>query len=51
MRPAKVYRGSRRRVRAIKMRHNGSRELWLFVAWVAFVLFVVLPWMVRHGAL
>jgi hypothetical protein len=49
LRPARTYRGSRRRVREIKPRGNGSAELWLFVGWVAFLLLVVLPWMVRRG--
>jgi hypothetical protein len=49
MRPAKIYRGSRRRLRQIRFRGNGSAELWLFVGWVAFLLFVVLPWMIRQG--
>jgi len=31
------------------MRGNGSWELWILIAWVAFLLFVVVPWMIRHG--
>jgi hypothetical protein len=30
------------------MRGNFSWELWLLVAWVAFLLFVVVPWMIRQ---
>jgi hypothetical protein len=45
----KVYRGSRRRFRRIRLRGNGSVEFWLLVAWVAFLLLVVLPWMIRQG--
>jgi hypothetical protein len=48
-RPPRVYRGSPRRLRAITPRGNGSAELWLFVAWVAFLLLVALPWMIRHS--
>jgi hypothetical protein len=48
-RAAKVYRGSRRRVKQLKFRGNGSAELWLFVGWVVFLLLVVLPWMIRQS--
>ena len=48
-RPQKVYRGSRRRVRRIKMRDNNSRTLWVLILWVAFLLIVVVPWMIRHS--
>jgi hypothetical protein len=27
------------------MRDNNSWELWLLIAWVAFIVFVVIPWM------
>jgi hypothetical protein len=49
VRPAKTYRGSKRRVRRIRMRGNGSWEMWMFVVWVAFLLFVVVPWMIRNS--
>jgi hypothetical protein len=48
-RPPKTYRGSRRRLRQITPKGNGSFELWLLVAWVVFLLLVVLPWMMRHS--
>jgi hypothetical protein len=48
-RPAKSYRGSRRRLRELKLRGNGSAELWLILAWVAFVLLVILPRVIRQG--
>jgi hypothetical protein len=48
-RPAKTYRGSRQRLRSIRLRGNASAELWLFVGWVAFLLLVVVPWMIRQG--
>jgi hypothetical protein len=48
-RPPKTFRGSRRRVKRITLKDNGSLELWLFVAWVVFLLVIVLPWMVRHS--
>jgi hypothetical protein len=46
---AKVNRGSRRRLKQLKPRGNGSAELWLIIGWVAFLVFVVLPWMIRQG--
>jgi hypothetical protein len=48
-RSAKLYRGSRQRLQRIKLRRNGSWELWLLVAWVLFLLFVVVPWMLSTG--
>jgi hypothetical protein len=48
-RKAKIYRGSRRRLKQIRLRGNDSAELWLFVGWVVFLLLVVLPWMIRQG--
>jgi hypothetical protein len=47
-RPGKVYRGSRKRVRRIRFRDNWAVELWLLVAVILFVLFVVVPWLVQH---
>jgi hypothetical protein len=44
-RPARFYRGSRRRLREIKPRM--TLEIWLLVGWALFLLLVVLPWMVR----
>jgi len=48
-RPPKTYRGSRRRIRQLKMRDHWSLGLWLLVAWVVFLILVVLPWMIRHS--
>jgi hypothetical protein len=48
-RPSRTFRGSRRRVRRIKMRGNSAWELWLLLAWVLFLLFVVVPWMAHHS--
>src|SRR6266550_4621019 len=48
-RPAKSYRGSRRRVKRLKSRGNFSFEMWVLAAWVIFLLLVVLPWMIRHS--
>ena len=49
MRPPKVFRGSPKRIRAIRWQGNGSPGLWLMLVWVLFLLLVVVPWMVRHG--
>ena len=48
-RASKTYGGSRKRIRQIKMRDNGSWEIWLLVAWLVFLVLVVLPWMIRHS--
>jgi hypothetical protein len=48
LRSGKVYRGSRRRVRRIRFRGNWAVELWILVAVILFVLFVVVPWLVQH---
>jgi hypothetical protein len=47
-RPGKVFRGSRRRVRRIRARHNWSIELVIFIVWMVFVLTVVVPWIASH---
>jgi hypothetical protein len=47
-RPGKVYRGSRKRVRRIRFRDNWPVELWILVAVILFMLFVVVPWLVQH---
>jgi len=44
----KVYRGSRKRLRRIGWRENTSVELWIFVVLVLFMLFVGIPWLIRH---
>jgi uncharacterized membrane protein YbhN (UPF0104 family) len=47
-RPAKLYRGSRRRLKRITLRGNWSLELALFLVWLLFCLLVLVPWLVRH---
>jgi hypothetical protein len=47
--PGKRHRGSSRRLRQIRLRANWSVEFWLLIAWVAFLLLVVVPWMIRQG--
>jgi hypothetical protein len=48
-RPPRGFRGSRRRLRRIKLRRTFTTELWLLIAWVVFLLLVVVPWMMRHS--
>jgi len=43
-----VYRGSRKRVRRIKWWENTSVELWILVVLMLLMLFVGVPWLVRH---
>jgi hypothetical protein len=38
-------------VRRIRFRDNWAVELWILVAVLLFVLFVVVPWLVRHPPL
>ena len=45
----RTFRGSNKRIRRIRIRGNGSWEMWLLLAWVAFVLLVVIPWMIHHS--
>jgi hypothetical protein len=35
-------------VRRIRFRGNWAVELWILVAVILFVLFVVVPWLVQH---
>jgi hypothetical protein len=48
-RSPRIYRGSRRRLKRIRLRDNVPWELWALAAWLAFLLFVVVPWMIRHA--
>jgi hypothetical protein len=47
-RPGKIYRGSPNHERPIRARGKWSWEMWLLVAWVLFVLFVAMPWMMSR---
>jgi hypothetical protein len=46
--PGKVYRGSRRRLRRIRLRGNSSTLFWIFVIVFLLTLFVLVPWLVQH---
>lgn len=48
VRPPKPYRGSRRRLQRITLKDNWSVPIWILLLWVMFLLFVVVPWMIRH---
>jgi len=47
-RRAKHDRGSGRRVARLRIRGNSSSALWILIAWVAFLLLVVVPWMIHQ---
>jgi hypothetical protein len=51
MHPPKVYRGSRRRLKRLRARDNWSTEMWVLLIWLAFLLSVVIPWMVSRAQL
>jgi hypothetical protein len=44
----RVYRGSRKRLQRLKWYRQSSIEFWLFVAFMAFLLFFGVPWMITH---
>jgi hypothetical protein len=41
-------RGSRKRLRRIRLQGNWSVEFWLFVLVMLVALFVLVPWLIRH---
>jgi hypothetical protein len=46
---SKRYRGSRRRLKRLTIRGNSSWEFWLLLGWIAFLLLVVMPWMIQQS--
>jgi hypothetical protein len=42
-----VFRGSPGRIRRLRPRLTGT--MWLLIAWVLFVLFVIVPLMIQGG--
>jgi hypothetical protein len=36
-------------VQRIRLRGNSSLGMWLLLAWVMFLLLVVVPWMIRYS--
>jgi hypothetical protein len=45
---ARVFRGSKKRLARIRMRDNMSLGMWCFVALMALLLFVAVPWLIKH---
>jgi hypothetical protein len=43
-----AYRGSRRRLRRITVRGNGTLAVWALLVWLLLILFVAIPWAMRH---
>lgn len=41
-------RGSRRRLRRIRMRENSTPLVWALLVFVLLILFVGLPWLIRR---
>jgi len=50
-RPLAIRRGSKRRMRRITMRGNWSAGLVILIVFILLVLFVALPWLIRHPPL
>ena len=44
----KTYKGSKKRVRQIRLRDTWSVGFWIFVVVVLIQLFIVVPWLIRH---
>lgn len=42
------YRGSRKRLRRIRMRGNSTPAVWGLLLVALLIVFVVIPWVVRH---
>jgi hypothetical protein len=47
-RASRLYRGSSKRVRRIRLRGIWSAEFWVWMVLVVFFLLVVIPWIVTH---
>jgi hypothetical protein len=47
-RRGKLYRGSRHRIRRLKWHEHTSIEFWVVVAFILFVLFFGIPWLIKH---
>jgi len=47
-RPGLAFRGSRARLRRVRVRGNWSVEMWMFVMALLFAVLVAIPWLVRH---
>jgi len=47
-RSGRSYRGSKARMRRIRLRGNSSPGMWIFLGVVAVALFVLMPWLIKH---
>ena len=47
-RAPRTFRGTYKRIRRIRMSRHEQVLMWLFVAWLVVLLFVVVPYMARH---
>jgi len=47
-RNSRTYRGSKYRIRRIKLRGNSSPGMWIFLGIVAVALFALMPWLIGH---
>jgi hypothetical protein len=47
-RAARYDRGSKQRLRRIRMRGNWSLEIWIFVIALVLILLIALPWLASH---
>lgn len=47
-RPPKVYRGSRSRLKKIRLRKNWSVQIWIILGVILLVLFVWIPLLIRN---
>jgi hypothetical protein len=48
-RAARYDRGSKQRVRRIRIRGNSSLAFWIFVVGILLILFVAVPWFASHA--
>jgi hypothetical protein len=46
--PRPTYRGSRKRLKRIRILEDTSVDFWLLVILMLFMLLVVLPWLITH---
>jgi hypothetical protein len=42
-------RGTKRRIQRLRARDNTPLGIWLLAAFVMFLLFLVVPWLLLHG--
>jgi hypothetical protein len=47
-RAAQYDRGSKQRLKRIRIRQNSSLEVWIFVIGLVLILLIALPWFATH---